>query len=63
MLQCALERPEDARLIGRGGQSRVRELFAFERVAGVLDAMLWEIEGTSARGHVRGVVESNDSRG
>lgn len=44
MMQFALEHAEDARRIGKGGQLRVRELFAFEQVAGVLDEMLLEIE-------------------
>jgi glycosyltransferase involved in cell wall biosynthesis len=44
MMHFALEHAEDARRMGKGGQVRVRELFAFEQVAGVLDEMLLEIE-------------------
>lgn len=54
MIGYALEHQEDARAIGRRGQSRVRELFAFEKVAGLLDAMLRELEG-AAGGEVRAV--------
>lgn len=53
-IRYAIEHQEEARGIGRRGQSRVRELFAFENVAGALDAMLRELEG-AAGGGVRAV--------
>lgn len=52
MMTYALDHLEDARAIGRHGQARVRELFAFENVAGMLDALLRELEG-AAGGEVR----------
>lgn len=58
MMQYALEHAEDARAVGRGGQSRVRELFAFEQVAGVLDGMLREIEDAAATGRAQGVPDA-----
>jgi glycosyltransferase involved in cell wall biosynthesis len=58
MIGYALDHQEDARAIGRRGQSRARELFAFDKVAGVLDAMLRELEG-AADGGVRAIPGSS----
>jgi glycosyltransferase involved in cell wall biosynthesis len=56
MMRHALEHAEEAGAVSRGGQARVRALFAFDQVAGVLDAMLREIENGAAAAGDRGVV-------